>query len=121
MNAATSEITEGGWRDRYVDRSIRTLWRHETLLWTIAICAALGDVVTTAYGLQMGLTEGNPIMHAMIAESGIAGLVGSKFLVIGLAFALGTVLFEGKRRVVVPLGLALPWLFVTVSNAFLLL
>jgi len=115
------EINEGRRGQRYLDRSLQALGRYETLIWTVAVCAALGDVVTTAYGLQLGLTEGNPVMHALIAQSGIAGLVGSKLFVIVLAFAIGTVLFDDKRRVVVPIGLAIPWLAVTVSNAVLLL
>jgi hypothetical protein len=103
-----------------IDRSIVALGERETFVWMLAVLAALGDVVTTAYGLQVGLSEGNPIMHALITQSGMFGLVGSKLLVIGLAFAIGTAVFDDNRRVVVPLGLAIPWLLVTATNAVLL-
>jgi hypothetical protein len=120
MGSNSAEINAGSVGNGYVDRSIVALGERETLVWTLAVLAALGDVVTTAYGLQVGLTEGNPVMHALIAQSGIMGLVGSKLLVIGLAFAIGTAVFDDNRRVVVPLGLAIPWLLVTATNAILL-
>lgn len=120
MSSNSAEINAGSMGEGYIGRSIIMLGERETFVWTLAVLAALGDVVTTAYGLQIGLTEGNPIMHAMIAQSGILGLVGSKLLVIGLAFAIGTLVFDDNRRVVVPLGLAIPWLVVTATNAVLL-
>jgi hypothetical protein len=120
MSSGSAGINSGAVGEGIIDRSIVALGERETIVWGLAILAALGDVVTTAYGLQVGLSEGNPIMHAMISQSGILGLVGSKLLVIALAFAIGTMVFDDNRRVVVPLGLAIPWLLVTATNAMLL-
>lgn len=52
-----------------------------------AVCAlgvamVLGDLVTTVYGLEIGLREQNPFVLAVLAQYGVAGLVGLKLVAV---------------------------------------
>lgn len=42
----------------------------------------VGDLVTTMYGLAVGLQEQNPFVVAILARYGVAGLVGLKFVAV---------------------------------------
>jgi hypothetical protein len=56
---------------------------------SILIALQIGDVLTTTYGLTTGAgREGNPIAAAMLANSGVAGLVAAKAVVIAYVIAL---------------------------------
>ncbi|MFB6166107.1 MAG: DUF5658 family protein [Haloarculaceae archaeon] len=93
--------------------------RHERLLWAIALATLLADVALTAYGLRVGLTEGNPIVRVALLHSGFAAMAGLKLLSLAVGLAAWALL-PRRHRAVVPLGLALPWGGAVVSNAALL-
>lgn len=92
-----------------VDRAV--LERH---LWSLVVLALVADVHTTAIGLQQGLAEGNPIMRQAIAVGGIGGLALAKSSVV--VIGLGVRRQWPQYCLVVPLGLALPWLAVVAIN-----
>ena len=94
------------------------LARRERLLWCLAILALLADVTTTLAGLQVGLTEGNPVVAGALADAGPAGFLGVKVGV--LAIAVGARLLAPRFRVAIPLGIALPWFLAAGTNAALL-
>ncbi|SDR16476.1 hypothetical protein [Natronobacterium texcoconense] len=92
-----------------------------TLLWLLAIgFYGVGDLVTTAVGIRLGLAEGQPFVQRILGESPTlwrfalfgafkAGLLGG--------FYLGYVALEGVRyRVVVPAGIAVIGLYVVYRN-----
>lgn len=88
-------------------------------LWVLAIATAALDVYLTYWGLQVGLTEGNPIVARLIDVVGIAALVALKIGVFGLAG-----LARWRQPIWGPwisLGLTLPWLAAAGINGALLL
>jgi len=91
----------------------------ERELWLLVGMVLVVDVWLTHTGLQFGLQEGNPVMRVAIDAFGIAVLAGVKLLVLGLAGAMRWA-FDGQRGVVVPLGLAVPWLAAVLVNGALL-
>ncbi|QSG12753.1 putative membrane protein [Halapricum desulfuricans] len=90
----------------------------EPQLWAAMLVTLIADVALTHYGLQVGLAEGNPLMRAAIETAGIAALFGIKLSIV--IFGVGVRLTLGERGVVVPVGLAVPWLLAAVINAVLL-
>ncbi|GCF12336.1 hypothetical protein Harman_02710 [Haloarcula mannanilytica] len=91
----------------------------ERELWLVVVATLVVDVWLTHVGLQHGLHEGNPVMRAAIETFGIAVLALTKVGVLGLAGLTRRALSE-QRGVVVPLGLALPWVGAVLINATLL-
>ena len=104
-----------GWCSALLDE----LAAVERELWLVVAVTLIVDVWLTHVGLQHGLHEGNPVMRAAIETFGIAVLGATKIGVLGLA-GLTRQLLNEQRGVVVPLGLALPWLTAVVINAALL-
>lgn len=49
----------------------------------LAIAMVVGDLVTTVYGLQIGLQEQNPFVLAVMTRYGVLGLVGLKVVAVG--------------------------------------
>lgn len=98
---------------------VGALARREAALWYAVLFAAVGDVVTTGVGLHFGLVEGNPVVSAWIDGYGLWLLALVKGFIVGLGW-LVTRPLDHPGRVVVPLGLALPWLLATMSNATLI-
>jgi hypothetical protein len=92
----------------------------ERELWLVVVATLVVDVWLTHVGLQHGLHEGNPVMRVVIETFGIAVLALTKAGVLGLAGLTRRALSE-QRGVVVPLGLALPWVAAVVINAILLI
>lgn len=91
----------------------------ETGLWTIAIIAAIADTVTTAYGLERGLQEGNPIIHAVLTYTGTAGLVALKLLVL-LAVYVVIQRLQLKHRALSLSIITVVWGGVALLNAHLM-
>jgi len=87
----------------------------ETELWTLAVIAAGLDVVFTYRGLQVGLTEGNPIVAALVGIAGIGALVTLKAAV----FVVATLCRWCRPRwgPWLPLALVVPWLCAAAINA----
>ncbi|GGK64919.1 MULTISPECIES: DUF5658 family protein [Haloarcula] len=108
--------TIDGWCSALLDELVAV----ERELWLVVAVTLIIDVWLTHVGLQHGLQEGNPLMRAAIETFGIAVLGLTKVGVLGLA-GLTRQLLSDQRGVVVPLGLALPWVAAVVINATLLL
>lgn len=108
--------TIDGWCSALLDE----LAAVERELWLVVAVTLIVDVWLTHVGLQHGLHEGNPVMRAAIETFGIAVLGLTKVSVLGLA-GLTRQLLSEQRGVVVPLGLALPWVAAVVINAALLI
>lgn len=83
------------------------------------------DVITTAVMLTHGITEGNPLIHALIAHSGVAAFAAVKLTSsateIGI-FALTFLLLPGRWRwlSVAMIIASDAWLFVVVGHNVLL-
>ncbi|QSG14639.1 putative membrane protein [Halapricum desulfuricans] len=91
----------------------------ESYLWGVLVVALLSDVVLTGYGLQHGLSEGNPAMRLAVDAAGIVALLGAKLAALGFGVAVRRDLDD--RGAVVPLGLAIPWVGAATVNAVLIL
>jgi len=105
-----------GWCSALLDE----LASVERELWLVVVATLVIDVWLTHVGLQHGLHEGNPVMRVAIETFGIAVLALTKIGVLGLA-GLTRKLVSDQRGVVVPLGLALPWVAAVVINGTLLI
>lgn len=108
--------TIDGWCSALLDE----LASVERELWLVVAVTLVIDVWLTHVGLQNGLREGNPVMRVAIETFGIAVLALTKVAVLGLAGLTRRALSE-QRGVVVPLGLALPWVAAVVINGTLLI
>lgn len=98
-----------------ITTNLAPIERH---LWALAVLAAVLDIVSTYAGLQVGLSEGNPLAASLIEQVGIISLVGLKAAALAVA---------GVARCYKPawgpwlsLGLVVPWLTASGVNAVLL-
>lgn len=82
-------------------------YASDRLVWAVGVAAVLGDLLTTVYGLGIGLREQNPFVVAVLADYGVAGLVGLKLLAVSW---VAVVWFGLGRRygVAAMAGLTLP-------------
>lgn len=88
--------------------------------WALALLAfVVGDTLTTAVGLSMGLPEAHPAMARVIGAAGLAGVVGVKLAVVAGGAALAAAV-PRDWRVGVPVGLALVGVVVTAWNGVVL-
>jgi hypothetical protein len=101
------------------ERALAVAGRHERWLWALVALSLLADVALTGYGLSQGLTEGNPVVRAAVADGGIGSLGLMKVAALGLGLSLW-VRMSARERAVVPLGLCLPWAGAALVNASLL-
>lgn len=85
------------------------------ILWIVGIVAIVGDLVTTIYGLQIGLSERNPFVASVLAQYGLAGLVGLKLLVVVWITVIWRVLSR-RYAIAAMAGLALPQAVAVVLN-----
>jgi hypothetical protein len=70
---------------------VRLLGRSATVgtCWTVGMCFALADAVTTWYGLEVvGLHEGNPIAQWAISELGLGRALALRVLVGAIVLGL---------------------------------
>jgi len=93
-------------RDRH-DALLTDVGSVERVLWAVVLASVALDVYTTALGLGMGLSEGNPAMRWAIHDAGIAALAAAKALVVAGAAAVRAA--RPKYGLAIALGLALPW------------
>lgn len=91
----------------------------ELLLWAVVLGALLLDVGTTAYGLSAGLVERNPVMRHALDSFGLAALAIAKAGAV--TFALAVRYAWPECALIVPLGLAVPWLLATGINIAVIL
>ncbi|WP_128224753.1 DUF5658 family protein [Halobacteriaceae archaeon SHR40] len=104
------------WLTAQVFASIRSAERE---LWAVAITAMVLDVQLTIQGLQLGLTEMNPVARQTIDQIGFVGLYILKGCVVALAVVLRP-LVPDQYGGVVPLALAIPSVFAVGINSTLL-
>lgn len=86
----------------------------EWQLWILAVVLGALDVWLTAWGLRLGLAEGNPVVATLIAEIGIGALVVLKGGVVTLA--VGCRRYRPLWGPWLPLALVLPWLVAVAVN-----
>jgi hypothetical protein len=92
---------------------------YERELWLLVVVTMLADVPLTMYGLQLGLTEMNPVARTAIEVAGALGLYMLEL--VALSIGLGcTLLVPQRYTALVPLGLALPSVFAVVVNSLLI-
>lgn len=117
--------TQQATNESHAARSVR-----ERLLTPMAVrgfCAlglamVLGDLVTTLYGLEIGLREQNPFVVATLGRFGAAGLVGLKLVAVswvaliwrGLGRRYGLAAMAG---LMIPQGIAVVLNVITILNA----
>ena len=116
----TDRTVSIGTIDEWCSALLDELAAVERELWLVVALTLIVDVWLTHIGLQHGLHEGNPVMRAAIETFGIAVLGLTKVGVLGLA-GVTRRLVSDQRGVVVPLGLALPWVAAVVINTALLI
>lgn len=102
-------------RDRHVSATLSGVGRVERLLWVLVAVGLVGDVLTTYYGLRIGLTESNPVARAAIEQFGMGAMVGMKLLAVGVGLYCRRLLPK-PHVLLVPTGLAVPWLAAVVIN-----
>lgn len=101
-----------------LESRLRGLASVEAELWAVVALLMLGDVVLTAYGLALGLSESNPLAAVVLDTHGVEGLAVMK----GLVLACGGIAARSlpvPTSVVVPLGLLVPTLVAVVVNLVL--
>lgn len=94
--------TTPAWPTRVAGAAARGAYvPHTKLLRPLMLLYALlnvGDLLTTALGLSVGLREGNPLMRHLLDSYGFGALIGYKIAVV-LAVVLGVAfLLRGHRR-----------------------
>ncbi|WP_238392224.1 DUF5658 family protein [Halorussus amylolyticus] len=89
--------------------------RVERALWVLVAVGLVGDLLTTYYGLRLGLTESNPVARAAMGQFGFAAMVALKLFAVGVGVACRQLLSE-RHGPLVPAGLAVPWLAATGIN-----
>lgn len=91
--------------------------RFERPLWCVVVASLVLDALLTGYGLQVGLTEANPIAELLIRRFGfMTALLTLKGVALAVAL-VGWTLLPRRSRVVVPIGLAVPWCVAVAVNA----
>jgi hypothetical protein len=95
---------------------LRAATRHEHALWLLALAALAADLLTTYDGLRRGFVEGNPVVRSALADGGFAAFGALKLAAVGMAASVWAVV-PRPNRVVVPVGLALPWGVTAAVNA----
>ena len=107
VRPSNASVALTGWLGRIRERLERGR-TVESSLWAVALVAMLLDVVSTDYGLAMGLSEVNPLGRMALDAFGSVGLFLAKLPVLVLA-TVGWWLLPETERWAVPLGLAVPW------------
>lgn len=98
----------------------RPTTRTDYGLWLLVVVAMGLDIVLTYYGLQHGLTEGNPIVLFGIETVGYATLALVKLPALGFGF-IGWSTLPPKYYQITLVCLALPWVTAVISNSWLIL
>jgi len=118
-HAATQQATNDS-------RPDRSRWRALTatpvvrVVCALGVAAVLGDLVTTVYGLEIGLRERNPFVLAVLGQYGVAGLVGLKLVAVSWVAVIWRAL--GRRYGVAAMaGLAVPQGIAVAVNVFTIL
>ena len=82
----------------------------------VVLFFVLGDVVTTSVGLSMaGIAERNEVLKPVIENSGMAGMVGLKAVIVGGGYLLTRAL-PRPQKFAIPAGLLIVGVSVSVWN-----
>lgn len=101
--------------DRRLTPALADIEGVERLLWLLVVVGLVGDLLTTYYGLRLGLAESNPVARAAMQQLGFGALVGLKLFAVGVGLLCRQLLPE-RHVALVPAGLAVPWLAAVVVN-----
>jgi len=93
--------------------------RYDHLLWSVAIGAAVVDMLLTMMGLSLCFTEANPVARTALDVAGGAGLFGLKLLAIGLLSIVYWYVSPLYRRVAL-IAFSIPQLVAVGHNGLLL-
>lgn len=94
--------------------------RFGQLLWAVCIAAVVGDLLTTVYGLEVGLRERNPFVAAILIDYGVAGLVGLKLVVVAWVAIIWRLL-DKRYGLAAMMGLAIPQAIAVAINVVTIL
>lgn len=96
--------------------AVARLADYETHLWGVVLATCLADVVLTAYGLRLGLMEGNPLAATLVGRLGaLPALALLKTGAVGVAVT-GWAAVPDDYRALIPAGIALPWVVASAAN-----
>jgi hypothetical protein len=104
-----------------LDEQVERLEGRQGLVWGVAIGSyGFGDFLTTTVGLTSGRgAEAGPLASGLVAEYGLAGLLGLKIATLLGFYGLWRVA-RTPGRVAVPLALAVVGVGVTLWNLLVL-
>jgi hypothetical protein len=108
-----STLTRAG--NERVTAMMASVQGWERALWVLVGVALVGDLLTTYYGLKIGLTESNPVARAAIEQFGFSAMVALKLFAVGVGVCCRQLLPE-RHGLLVPAGLAVPWMAAVVVN-----
>jgi len=78
------------------------------VMWVLVALTAVGDIVTTLYGLHLGYTEGNPLVAWTLAYAPpVVSLVTIKLVAVCICYAAYRMVSRSKW--VIPLSMSIPW------------
>ncbi|MFC7080118.1 DUF5658 family protein [Halorussus caseinilyticus] len=100
---------------RRVTTALASISARERALWALVGVALVGDLLTTYYGLRIGLTESNPVAQAALDQFGFSAMVVLKLFALGVGVACRQLLPD-RHGALVPAGLAVPWSAAVVVN-----
>jgi hypothetical protein len=106
-------------RDEQVWPALSGVSDVEFALWLVVLGALVTDIVTTAYGLSIGLVEQNPVMRHALDSIGLIALPIAKAG--ALAIALAVRYTWPEYALLAPLALAVPWVLAVGINVAVIL
>lgn len=96
------------------------LAERERALWAAVAVTYVLDVTLTAYGLELGFEEANPVARAaMLVVGPLPAMVALKTFVVGVAVVFARVA-PPPGRPLIPLAVAVPWAVASASNFLLI-
>ena len=102
-------------RDDYATDWLSGVSRVERALWVLVAVGLVSDLLTTYYGLRLGLAESNPVARAALNQFGMSAMVALKLFAVGVGVACRQLLPD-RHGLLVPAGLAVPWLAASLVN-----
>ena len=102
-------------RDDYPMDWLSGIGRVERALWILVAIGLVGDLLTTYYGLRLGLAESNPVARAALNQFGMSAMVALKLFAVCVGVACRQLLPD-RHGLLVPAGLAVPWLAASLVN-----
>lgn len=92
---------------------------RDRAIWALAVCFLFLDMLTTWYGLQLGLRESNQVAVMLLSKFGYPGLASIKVIALGIAF-VGWSILPVSSRIVAPICLVVPWGLASGYNTILI-